>query len=274
MPFLETSAGVNIHYEDYGQGRPIVLIHGWAGSGLLWRFQRELAENFRLIIPDLRGHGRSSGSPESFTLEGLVVDIISLFDKLNLADAVLVGWSLGSQAAMATFPRLRRRLAGLVLVGGTARFTATEGYPQGLPADEVRGMGLRLKRGHERTMGEFFRSMFAEGELSPETEGRIDREIMAEGRLTEPAIAQAGLSLLATADLREMLPSIDLPVLLIHGDSDTICPPVAARYLAGRLPKARLLEYAGVGHAPPLSRPGEFNAHLSEFLKETVNGRL
>jgi pimeloyl-[acyl-carrier protein] methyl ester esterase len=273
MSFVETSAGVNIHYEDIGSGRPLVLIHGWGGSALLWRFQRELAEDFRLIIPDLRGHGDSSGSAESFALEDLVRDVIALFEKLNLADAVLAGWSLGSQAAMASFPMLRKRLSGLVLVGATARFTTTEGYPHGLPADEIRGMGLRLKRGYERTMGDFFRSMFAEGELSPEMEDRIAREITAYGRLPEPSVARAGLSVLASADLREMLPEIDRPVLLIHGDKDEICPPEAARYLAKRLPKARLLEFAGAGHALPLSRPVEFNAHIREFLQETGHDR-
>ena len=132
-------------------------------------------------------------------------------------------------------------------------------------------MGIRLKRGYEKTMGVFFRSMYAEGELSQEIAERIASEIMADGRLPEPAVAQAGLEVLATADLREMLPAIDRSVLLIHGDSDLICPLAAARYLAERLPNARLLEFAGVGHAPPLSRPVEFNAQIRYFLLETAN---
>jgi pimeloyl-[acyl-carrier protein] methyl ester esterase len=266
MPFIETSAGVNIHYEEMGQGRPLVLIHGWGGSGALWRFQHELASTCRLVIPDLRGHGGSTAPPGGFGLPELADDLAALFERLGLTDAVLLGWSLGSQVALASFSRLRERLAGLVLVGATARFTATDGYPHGLPASEIRGIGLRLRRGYERTMGEFFRSMFAKGELTPELERRIAEEILAKGRLPATDAAHAGLAILAGTDLREMLEGIDLPVLLIHGSADAVCPPGAARFLTERLPDARLVEFDGAGHAPNLSDPERFNTVIREFL--------
>lgn len=273
MPFMETSAGVNIFYEEAGEGRPLVMLHGWGGSGRLWRFQQELAGNFRLVVPDLRGHGRSSAPSESFTLDDLVNDIVSLFERLNLRDATLLGWSLGSQVALAAVARLRKRLYALVLVGATARFISTEGYPHGLPAKEVRGMAVRLKRDYERTMGEFFRSMFAEGELTSEQEGHIGRDILAEGQLPSPEAAHAALAVLVSTDLRERLPDIDCPVLIIHGSTDIICPPGSARYLSERLPNARLVEFAGVGHAPSLSRPDQFNAVLREFIRKDPHER-
>ncbi len=91
-----------------------------------------------------------------------------------------------------------------------------------------------------------------------------------EGLLPQRATALAFLDILATADLREMLPSIHRPVLLLHGSADTICPLDAARFMATRLPRARLVEFAGAGHAPFMSRPDEFNACLSRFLKEDI----
>jgi len=270
MPFIETSAGVEIYYEETGKGRPLVMLHGWSGSGRVWRFQQELAASCRLILPDLRGHGRSKSPPSGYLLVDLADDVVFLFEQLELTDAVLLGWSLGSQVALAVFPHLRERLGGLVLVGATPRFTATEGYPHGLSATALRGMGLRLSKAFNRTMEEFFRGMFAEGELSHEQENRINREIALEGRLPEPAVAHATLDILASTDLREKLPAIDRPVLLIHGSADNICPPGAARYLAERLPDARLVELDGAGHAPFLSRPDEFNAILRKFLQEEV----
>jgi len=272
MPFIETSAGVNIYYEEAGEGRPLVMLHGWSGSGRLWHFQQELADSFRMIIPDLRGHGHSSIPTEGFTIDDLVNDIVTLFERLELTDAILLGWSLGSQVALAAFLCLRQRVSGLVLVGATARFTATDGYPHGLKATEPRGMGLRLKRDFTGTMGDFFRSMFAQGELTPEQEGRIGREILADGRLPAPDSAQSALAILASTDLRERLPEIDRPVLIIHGSADLICPPGAARYLAEHLPDPRLVEFSGVGHAPPLSRPKEFNSCVRGFLREGLNG--
>jgi pimeloyl-ACP methyl ester esterase len=273
MPFIETAAGVNIHYEEMGSGRPLVLLHGWAGSGRLWRFQEELADSFRLVIPDLRGHGLSIAPHEGFGLVELSSDIVTLFERLGLTDAILLGWSLGSQAALAAFPRLKERLSGLVLIGATARFTATDGYPHGLPSNEIRGIGLRLRRNYERTMGEFFRSMFAEGELTPGQEERIGREILADGRLPAPEAAHAALDILASTDIRDRLRSVDCPVLIIHGSADAVCPPGAARFLAKRLPDARLVEFAGVGHAPSLSRPDRFNALVSEFLRKEAHER-
>jgi pimeloyl-ACP methyl ester carboxylesterase len=175
--------------------------------------------------------------------------------------------------ALAAFPEIRERLAGLVLVGATPRFTTTDSYPHGLPVNEPRGMGLRLRRNFSRTMGEFFRQMFAQGELSREQENRITREIVMGGRLPQPEAAVAALDILASADLREALPEIDRPVLLVHGAADTICPPGAARFMAERLPHARLIEFEAVGHAPFLSRPAEFNAVLRRFLQDGINGR-
>ncbi len=273
MPFLETSPGVEIYYEETGHGRPLVMLHGWAMSGRVWQFQRELAASCRLLLPDLAGHGRSSAPPAGLTLSGLVNDICQLFNQLGLTDAVLLGWSLGSQVALASFPRLRERLAGLVLVGATPRFTATDGYPHGLVASELKGMGLRLKRNYNKTMGEFFRGMFAPGELSREQEERIAREIVMGGHLPEQPVAMAALDILAATDLRQELLTVDRPILLLHGSTDPICPVGAARFLCQQLPQARLKEFAGIGHAPFLSRPADFNAELRRSLKEELNGR-
>jgi pimeloyl-[acyl-carrier protein] methyl ester esterase len=273
MAFIETSAGVNIYYEEKGEGRPLVMLHGWSGSGRLWHFQRELADSFRLVIPDLRGHGRSGAPASGYLLEDLAGDIVALFERLDLKDSLLLGWSLGSQVALAAFPQLRERISGLVLVGATPRFTATDGYPHGLTSNELRGMWLRLRRDFNGTMGAFFRGMFAAGELTIEQEEHINREIVMGGHLPAPAVASASLEILSTVDLREMLPAIDRPVLLIHGSLDAICPPGAARYMAKRLPDARLIIIDGAGHAPCLSRPDEFNAILRDYLQEEVYDR-
>jgi pimeloyl-ACP methyl ester esterase len=268
MPFLETADKVVIHYEEAGSGFPLVFVHGWAMSGRVWRFQEELANVYRVITMDLRGHGRSSASPGRCGLMEFAANLSLLFDRLGLSRATIIGWSMGAEVALAVFPVLRKRLAALILVGGTPRFTAGDDYPHGLPGEETRGLALRLRRNYQKTMGEFFRRMFAEGELTREQENRIAREIVMGGRLPDPETAQETLAALAEADVREVLPTIDIPVLLIHGSEDSICFPAASKFMVERLPQAQLTVLEGVGHAPFMSRPAEFNELIQNFLRE------
>lgn len=261
--------GCSIHFRDIGSGRPLVLVHGWAMSSLVWQFQiEELASRYRVIAIDMRGHGRSDPPPSGILrLADISEDLVSLFAHLDLNHAVLAGWSLGSQAVLGAFPALRRRLAAVVLVGGTPRFTTCDGYLHGLAAKEVRGMLLRLKRDYSGTMGDFFRGMFSDGELSREQNQRIARKIVMPGRQPEPDIALQGLDILAGSDLRDILPLIDLPFLLIHGSEDLICPPSASGYMADLIPGATLEMFAGCGHAPFISHPALFNGTLEKFLE-------
>jgi non-heme chloroperoxidase len=159
-----------------------------------------------------------------------------------------------------------------VLVAGTPKFSANGDYPHGLPTHEVKGMELRLKRDYQKTMGEFFRGMFADGELDREQYQKIVHEIVLGGRTPEPEVARRSLQALASADLRAVLPRIDLPVLLMHGGADVICLPAASRYMMKQMPNARLEVFEGLGHAPFLSRPDGFNKLLKEFA-DGIYGR-
>lgn len=265
MPFLETREGVRLHYRTIGAGPPLVFIHGWAMSGEVWRFQERLADGCQVIIPDLRGHGRSSAPGSGYSFENFADDLVELFTALRLDKAILVGWSMGAQVALQASPLLRERLAALVLVSGTPRFTAGEDFPHGLPPAEAKGLGLLLKRDFQNAVGGFFGRMFTEGELLPGSAGRmVEQNIMAE--LPARHATQEALASLARADLRNVLPFVDLPVLLIHGSADTICLPAAARYMAELLPHAGLEMMEGVGHAPFLSRPADFSLILRKFL--------
>ena len=265
MPFVETSAGAGLHYEETGSGRPVVLLHGWAMSSRVWRFQQPLDDSCRLIVLDQRGHGQSPPAA-GYTVEDFAGDLVSFFEKLELSEAILVGWSMGVQVALAAFPELKSRLAALVLVGGSPRFTADADYPHGQPAQEVKGMGLRLRRDYQKTMGDFFRGMFAEGEMDSAQYQRIVHEIVMGGRSADGVAVRQSLQILSVADLRAELPSIDRPVLLVHGEQDQICPASASEYMAERLPVARLRIMAGCGHAPFMTQPERFNTVLRGFL--------
>lgn len=265
MPFIETAGGVRLHYETAGEGVPLLFIHGWAMSGKVWRIQEGYADSNRLVIPDLRGHGLSSAPAAGYSLEDFAADLAALFDVLQLDKAVLIGWSMGVLVALEAFHLLRERLAALVLVSGTPRFTVAADYPHGLPPVEPKGLGLLLKRDFRNAVGDFFWGMFAKGELEAGEQYRlVFQDIMVQ--LPARHAALESLASLAGADLRSVLPTVDRPVLLIHGSADTICLPSASRFMAERLPNARLAMVEGAGHAPFLSRPADFALLLREFL--------
>lgn len=264
MPFLETSGSVTIHYEEAGEGFPLVFIHGWAMSGNVWAYQRPLAERFRVITLDLRGHGKSSPAA-GYAFADFASDVALLFDRLGLRRAALVGWSLGAQVALESIRLLGDRVAALALIAATPKFTAADGWSHGLPDTEARGLGLRLKRDYDGTLGAFFRRMFAEGELTHDQYQSIVRDIVLPRPLPDPAAVQAALATLAEGDHRSILAHITSPVLVIHGERDSICPPDAGRYIADAIPGAQFL-LLGEGHAPFLSRPEMFNRKLSEFI--------
>jgi pimeloyl-[acyl-carrier protein] methyl ester esterase len=268
MPFLETDGAPRLAYTDRGEGPALVLVHGWSLSSAIFEDLAALLPGRRLVALDLRGHGTSEGAGP-FTLAELAGDLAALLDRLDLSRAVVVGWSLGAQVALAALPAARARLGGLVLASATPRFTLGVGWTHGLPAQAVEVLGHRVRRDPARGLARFFEGMFAEGEVGLEAWTRL-RALRAAIPLPHPAAAEAGLEILARTDLRGALPAIALPTLVLHGEADPICPPGAGRALAAAIPGARLAMLEGAGHAPFLSRPAAFADALVPFLREVA----
>lgn len=267
MPQIRTPDGAVINYSDAGSGQPIIFLHGWLMSNLVWAYQQRLTENFRIIVPDLRGHGGSGGAV--FSYDSCVADLGTLLDALGMDKAIVVGWSMGAQIALHSWPQLQSRLAGLVLVGATPLFCRQEGYGHGVPLADARGMAVRLKRNFNLTAGEFYQGMFTPDERMEHAVNSLSKSIV--GRLPAPALALSALNELIRADLRDVLPDISIPVLLSHGGADRICLPEAAIYMHDKLPHSRLEIFPGTGHAPFLTRPSEFNALLTDFARATYD---
>ena len=232
-------------------------------SGSAWCFHDAIPGNCRFIMPDLRGHGLSSTPADSgYSLEDFASDLVEFFVALSLNDVILAGWSMGAQVVLQAFPLLRARLSGLVLVSGTPRFTAAEGYPHGLAEIEAKGLGLLLQRDFEKAVHQFIKRMFTPEEITAGSHLKIVEQV----KLPERVAARRALKSLAEGDLRNSLAAIDLPVLLIHGGADTICLPSASQYMADQLPNARLEVMEGAGHAPFLANPASFMSLLTNFI--------
>jgi len=267
MPTVLSSSGEPLHVAESGAGRPLVSLHGWSLSAeSVLGPLAPLASRARLVAPDLRGHGRSApGAP--FGLADLAADVVRVFDALGLDRAVLLGWSLGALAALAALPALGPRVAALVLVAGTPCFTERAGWPHALPARTVEAVAAQVRRDPARATARFFEGMFAPAELDPAARARASALRAATPTPPEGALL-AGLAVLREADLREAARAVRVPALLVHGDADAVCPPGAARALAGIVPGARLALLPGAGHAPLLSRPAPCLEAIGALLEE------
>lgn len=257
-----------IAFEDSGLGRPVLFVHGWCMSSAVWALQRPaVAERHRFIALDLRGHGDSQlpeGGVGGFS--GYADDIVRLAEHLDLQQFVAVGWSLGGQALLKAYQALQQRLAGLVLVGSTPRFSAAPHFRHGLSPQEAQGMRVKIRRNIARALEGFQRNLFADQELADPAAADRVAGIIASIRPPAAAAALDGLEALMQEELLEEAAQVTCPSLLIHGERDQICLPAASVWLAEQMPDSRLSLFSGCGHAPFLSRPELFNRLLLDFL--------
>ena len=266
MPWCVLENGRRLWYEDQGQGPPLVLLHGWCMSSAVWRFQLEtLGRTFRVLALDLRGHGRSEAGSDGHDFSGFAEDLQAFFQHLNLHDTLLAGWSLGAQLALLACGKLRERLSGLALISGTPCFTVNGDFPHGLDMVEVMGMGIKVRRNPARALEGFMAGMFAPGERNDHGLDERIRQLLTTIALPEKHVAVQSLTALSGADMRGLLPTIDLPTLIINGDRDPICLPAASSYMASRIASSTHVVLGGCGHAPFLTRCHEFNDSIISF---------
>lgn len=268
MNNLLLADGRRLAYREAGEGPALVLLHGWAMSSVVFsELSAELSKGFRVLAPDLRGHGGSDPGP-GYGCRAFAADLSEWFTALNLQDAVLLGWSLGGEVALtlAAEALIGSRLRALVLVAATPRFAAGAGWSGGLPVTQLRALARDLRRNYLKTMGDFFALQFAGETLPKARHQEILRFAVRAGRLPEPEVALAGLETLGDEDLRDLLPQLQLPTLVVQGELDRIVLPEAGKYLAATLPRATLELWPEVGHAPFLSDPLRFCSLLRNFL--------
>ncbi len=252
-----------MHVETLGQGRDIVLVHGWGLHGGVWRELAErLALSFRVLLPDLPGHGRSPAANGDFTL----ADVVAELQGHMAAPAVWVGWSLGALVALTAARRFPQRVSQLVLIGATPRFVQAPDWPCAMPPSTLAQFARDLEDDYRATLVRFLNLQMGAGEAARAAVRQLRAMLMEHGE-PEPAALRSGLQWLANADLRADLPAITAPVLVLHGQYDRLTPPAAAEFLARQLPAARLELIPSAGHAPFLSHPDATWSALTEFLR-------
>ncbi len=236
-------------YLEAGAGRPVVLLHGAAGRGAVWRRQLDgLADVARLIAPDLPGHGDTAG-PGCRRIDAYAAWVLALLDALGLGPVVLVGHSMGGAIALTVALQSPGRLAGLGLVATGARLRVLPRILELFGEGSSRGWNLISSLSY-----------------SPRTPAGTVTDAEQALRETAITVSFGDYQACDAFDVLARLGEVRVPTLVVAGADDRLTPPRYAEALAGRIPGARLVAVDAAGHFPMLEQPQAVDAALRAFL--------
>jgi pimeloyl-ACP methyl ester carboxylesterase len=249
VPYASVN-GINLYYEEHGAGDPLVLIHGFSWSGMVWNgLVPRLADRYRVIVPDLRGHGRSGGAPETMRHHHFATDLVALLDHLGIDRAHFVGHSTGGMSLVFVGTRHLDRVLSLSLVSATYVYDARARAEMLRVVEEMPDRPKVIeaaKRHHGAYHGEDY--------------WKVLREVFRSWTDDPPELP------FAPEDLR----AITCPVLVLHGDRDPFFPVDVPTTMYRSLPNAELCILPATGHFLPKEEPELFLAVVRGFLERNA----
>ncbi|HWC22403.1 MAG TPA: alpha/beta hydrolase [Flexivirga sp.] len=268
----ENSTPIELYYEDHGSGQPVVLIHGYPLDGSSWEKQTAalLAAGYRVITYDRRGFGKSSKVTTGYDYDTFAADLAAVLDELDLHDAVLVGFSMGTGEVARYLSRFgSARVAKAAFLGSLEPFLLqADDNPEGVPQEVFDGLLAAATQDRYAFFTSFFENFFNTADhlgtrLSPEA-------LRANEQLAYNASPYASVAAQPTwlTDFREDIPKIDVPTLIVHGTADNILPiDATGRRFAQALPAADYHEIEGAPHGLLWTHFAEVNELLLDFLQ-------
>ena len=244
--------GINLAYTRLGKGTPLMLVHGFPLDSSSWNeLIPYLKDHFDLILPDLRGFGKSTTVEAPYTLSDMADDLAGLLDHLGVEKTALAGHSMGGYISLAFAKKYPQRVSGLGLIASQAAADAPEGkerrYKTAADVAE-KGVGVVVEAMTPKLSADVRVQEFVRGVI---------------GRQSRQAIIGALKAMAVREDSTPILSSFNFPLVLIHGDADQLIPIERAKEIKSANPSATLLELKGAGHMP-----------MMEFARQTADGLM
>lgn len=257
----KTINGSTIHYIEAGQGKPVVLVHGFPLDGRIWAGQiKHLAERYRVIVPDLHGFGDSRAADPS-SMQSMACDMHELCAQLNALPAAVGGLSMGGYVAMQWYRDYRADIAALMLLDTRAQADTLQGKAgrdQMVKLVEAQGAGAVADALMEKMLAP--ENFLANGEVA-----RQLHQIMASQSVD--AIRWSLVAMRDRLDSGALLASISCPTLLLFGQYDAITPPSTGEQLQSVIAGSQLQVIADAGHITTMEKPDEVAQTLRDFLE-------
>jgi 3-oxoadipate enol-lactonase len=260
MPQI-TSGDAEIFYEVLGSGPPVVLLHPFPANHDLWRpAAQALVSHYRIILPDLRGHGDSGIGAGPATMEKHAADIARVLDREEVGRAPFVGVSIGGYVLFEFWRKYRARVEALVLCNTKAQADTPEGR-----AGRLQAAADVMERGTEP----FFAGMLPKliGKTTRSTrpdlvEGAL--QLMRKMSPEDVAMVQRGMA--ERQDSMETLTTINVPTLIVTGDEDILTGVGEAELMRQNISGSEMKVIGKAGHYSPWEQPGEVGKLLRQFL--------
>jgi non-heme chloroperoxidase len=268
MSKITTKDGTEIYYKDWGTGQPLFFHHGWPLSGDDWDAQ--MKEGYRVIAHDRRGHGRSTQTDGGHDMDTYAADVAAVTEALDLRNAIHIGHSTGGGEAIHYAAGLGKgRVAKVVLISAvTPLMVQTENNPDGVPMpifDEIR-QGTAFNRA--QYFEDFTIPFYGYNREGAKISQGIRDNWWRQGMMGGVKAHHDGIKAFSETDFTADLKSVDIPVLVLHGEDDQIVPfPISGAKAIKLLKHGTLISYPGFPHGMPATEAETINKDLLAFIK-------
>ena len=262
MAARKLSNGITLSYHDTGSGTPILFLHSFGHNKNLWfpQLTHFLEKGFRVLAPDMPGHGESSYDPAIHGVDLMAQGYIELLDALDIRKSIVAGISMGGYIALRMWARRPDVISAMILSNTKAE----------KDSDEIVGRRRAQIANIHKNGLESFITTGAPKRLSPVTLERSPWVLDIIKLLNNTVPAEVNAATLEAMAVKEddtkVLPTIDVPVLVIAGSDDIFIPKDSPGNLHRGIRGSRFHEIAGTGHVSSLEAPTEFNQVVDEFL--------
>jgi non-heme chloroperoxidase len=272
MSYVTTKDGTEIFYKDWGKGKPLFFHHGWPLSADDWDAQMMffLARGYRVIAHDRRGHGRSSQTWIGHDMDTYASDAFEVVKALDLQGAIHIGHSTGGGEVTRYVAKFGKgRVAKAVLISAIPPlFMKTDKNPDGVPKEVVDG----IRDGTAKNRSQFYKDItipfYGFNRPGATVSEGIRENWWRQGMMGSAQAQYECVRVLSETEFYDDLKSIDVPVLVMHGEDDQICPfPTTGARSVKLLKHGTLKSYPGLPHGMPTTHADLINKDLLAFIE-------